>query len=148
VKQEIDAYTATRVLASAARQYLVDLDAAMTKAIGIDMTEFLVLASLADTPEGRANIGELGTEMALPRSTMTYLSAALDRKGLAVKKAQAGDRRKYELVLTASGARVVSNGKALLVVVGKQVAVATIAGEQATRSLRWFHKTSQRGDQE
>lgn len=140
MRREIDAPTATRTLAIAARQYLADLDSTMTKAVGIDMDEFLVLLSLSETPDGRANIGSLGSQMALARSTMTYLSDSLERKGLAIKKPQAGDRRRYDLVLTASGARVSANGQSLLAAVAKQVAQASIASEQAARSLRWLIK--------
>ena len=68
-------------------------------------SQFNVLNLLRLTPEGLSQI-ELSRELIMHRSNVTGLLDRLERRGLVVRREVAADRRAYNVVLTATGARL------------------------------------------
>jgi len=68
-------------------------------------SQFNVLNLLYGLPEGLSQT-ELGRQLIVHRSNVTGLVDRLEKRGLVKRRELAGDRRVYQIVLTAEGSRV------------------------------------------
>ena len=69
-------------------------------------SQFNILNLLHGQPEGRSQI-ELSRQLIMHRSNVTGLVDRLESRGLVTRRATPGDRRAYQIVLTASGVKLV-----------------------------------------
>ena len=69
-------------------------------------SQFNILNLLYGLPEGRSQIG-LSRQLIMHRSNVTGLVDRLESRGLVTRRASPGDRRAYQVVLTAGGVKLV-----------------------------------------
>jgi DNA-binding MarR family transcriptional regulator len=70
---------------------------------GLSVPQYLCLAFLVKRPGYKATLKEVKEHLVLNASTVTGIVARLEKKGLAVKLPNNGDRRSSDIVLTALG---------------------------------------------
>ena len=85
---------------------LLERELAMTQA------EAHVLAHLAERPE--ATVGALHLALAHRRSTLTSVLDRLETRGWVTRRIATGDRRSFEVVMTAAGSRAARRVHAVL----------------------------------
>ncbi len=76
------------------------------EALGLSPKAFFLLESVGDHPFP----AELARKMHLPPPTVTYLIKQLEAIGLLERRAEAGDLRKFRLILTAAGKEALDRG--------------------------------------
>lgn len=81
------------------------LEEDMVRAVGLTMSEFGVLQSLSEAPDGRLRMSELAEGTALSPSRMTRLADELAGRGWLRKERDASDARGTVAHLTAEGER-------------------------------------------
>ena len=81
------------------------LDDALIAEHGISITEFDVLITLFNAPDGRLRMTELAAQVVLTPSGVSHLVTRLERQDLVHRSVDMADRRSYFAMLTAEGRR-------------------------------------------
>ena len=89
-------------------QEIRDMFAASLQPLGIDPRHFGVLAFIAEG--GALSQQEIARQVCCDRTTMVSVVDDLERKGLARRSVDPADRRKYAVVLTEKGRRILERG--------------------------------------
>lgn len=84
-------------------QTLAALDQALRARHGISVTEFDVLITLFNAPDGRLRMTELTRHVLVTASGLTQLVTRLDSKGLVSRTVDPQDRRSFFATLTMAG---------------------------------------------
>jgi len=79
------------------------LDRELDERHGLGMSEFEALDRLADAPDGKQRMQELGEAMYLSQSALSRVVARLERDGLVARDMCAEDRRGVYVRLTEAG---------------------------------------------
>jgi DNA-binding MarR family transcriptional regulator len=79
------------------------LDRELDERHGLGMSEFEALDRLAEAPEGKQRMQELGEAMYLSQSALSRVVARLEREGLVCRDMCAEDRRGVYVRLTDAG---------------------------------------------
>ncbi len=105
------------------------------EALGMSPKAFFLLVEVAEHPFP----AELARKLFLPPPTVTYLVKQLEGKGYLARRAEAGDLRRFRLVLTPEGLEALRKAEA---------AFTAIAGERAGRvapeDMVVFHRVVKR----
>jgi DNA-binding MarR family transcriptional regulator len=88
------------------------LDAALSEAHDISITEFDVLITLFNAPEDRLRMTELAERVVLTPSGLTHLVTRLERKGFLRRVVDPDDRRSFFAELTRAGQRRLRDSRA------------------------------------
>jgi DNA-binding MarR family transcriptional regulator len=96
-------YRAWNGLLTVAQSVLRELDQALRTDNGLSVTEFDVLITLFNAPNGRLGMTELAARVMLSPSGLTHLITRMERDGLVTRAVDASDRRKFRSVLTRAG---------------------------------------------
>ena len=98
-----DEIAAWKGMLRAHRDLVVTLDAQLEREHSLPLSSYEVLMVLADSPGGRARMGELADQLLLSRSGLTRLVDRLVRKGWVARKPCEDDARGLYAEITRSG---------------------------------------------
>jgi DNA-binding MarR family transcriptional regulator len=79
------------------------LDQELTRAMGLNLSQYEVLLRLADAPGGAMRMTELAQTVIMSPSGVTRAVDQLERRGLVARKVCSSDRRGFLAVLTREG---------------------------------------------
>ncbi|KQR86398.1 MarR family winged helix-turn-helix transcriptional regulator [Microbacterium sp. Leaf179] len=79
---------------------------------GLSTGDYGVLLALSEHPERRMRSSQLADDIGWERSRLSHHLGRMERRGLIVREAVAGDSRGAEIALTAVGARLFRAGSA------------------------------------
>jgi DNA-binding MarR family transcriptional regulator len=88
-------------------QSVLDESAPALEAIGLTPKAFFLLAAVEEHPFP----AELARRMHMPPPTVTYMIKQMEAKGFLARRAEAGDLRKFRLVLTSGGRKAIRQGR-------------------------------------
>ncbi|WP_165231684.1 MarR family winged helix-turn-helix transcriptional regulator [Aquisphaera insulae] len=91
-------------------QSVLDDSEPALQALGLSPKGYFLLETVADHPFP----AELARRMHVPPPTVTYLVKQLESRGLLERRPEAGDLRKFRLVLTPAGGEALRSGGAAL----------------------------------
>jgi DNA-binding MarR family transcriptional regulator len=91
-------------------QSVMDDSEADLEALGLSPKAYFLLAAVADYPFP----AEIARRMYLPPPTVTYMVKQLEEKGFLERRAEPGDLRKFRLVQTVAGTKVLDRGQDVL----------------------------------
>jgi len=88
------------------------IDEALSAAHDVSITEFDVLITLFNAPDGRLRMTELAERVVLTPSGLTHLVTRLENKGLVCRVVDTDDRRSFFAELTPTGRRRLRESRA------------------------------------
>ena len=91
-------------------QYVLDDSEADLEALGLSPKVLFLLIAVEDYPFP----AEIARKSRLPPPTVTYMVKQLEGKGLLERRTEPGDLRKYRLIKTVAGKRVLAQGQRIL----------------------------------
>ena len=100
---EPDEWESWNALLMLNRSVLQDLDAELRRQHRLAVTEFDVLITLFNAPQGRLRMSALGDRVMLSPAGTTHVVTRLERDGLVRREVDATDRRKWFTILTDEG---------------------------------------------
>jgi DNA-binding MarR family transcriptional regulator len=98
-----DEIAAWKGMLRAHRDLVVTLDTQLEREHSLPLSSYEVLMVLADSPDGRARMGELADQLLLSRSGLTRLVDRLVRQGWVERKPCEDDARGLYAAITRSG---------------------------------------------
>ena len=129
----IDAVASTRLLKHAAALLEQRMDAALAP-LGLHMREYLALYLLSDSVHEPISPSTLSLSLDATRTQVTRLLDSLEAKALAVRTADAQDRRALQLALTERGTHLLEQAIPLVQAVHLQT--WAVLGEEGTGAMR------------
>jgi DNA-binding MarR family transcriptional regulator len=100
---EPDEWRSWNAVLMLSRSALAELDAELRRSHGLQVTEFDVLITLYNAPDGRLSMSELAARSQLSPAGTTHLVTRLERDRLVRREAGETDRRQSFAVLTGQG---------------------------------------------
>lgn len=108
------------------------LDDALQSSVGVSYAWFGLLLGVADSPDQRILIGELGRRLSLTSGGVTRFVDRVEAAGLVSREPSLTDRRALFVTFTDRGRDVLRRGQAVLTAVYQREVVATVSkGELA-----------------
>lgn len=111
---DLDEIGGLLALLSAAQRIEALLDEALRSRVGVSYSWFELLLGLADAPEERLLIGELGRRLSLTSGGVTRFVDRVEAAGLVTREPSATDRRALYVTFTERGKDVVAKGLSVL----------------------------------
>ncbi len=90
---------------------------------GLSLSDYHVLATLTDEPDGRRRVVELGDELGWEKSRISHHVARMARRGLVAKVECPTDRRGAYVVVTEVGRRVIERAAPLHVAAVRRLVI-------------------------